>query len=167
MPVRIFCFFPSFPDLDSPSIGAAILSHHVDTFTLVAAFLLFSIGCLNTLVGLIFRESSKSKRSITSWREHAKSALPTHVAGVDIRPVVSHATPTFVSNMWKDNDEKGRASEAGSGKSGFGFGRQGEKAAGLKGTFSSRGPVSVGTKNECIPRIFDLETYRIPAAIRP
>jgi len=119
-------------------IGAAILSHHVDTFTLVAAFLLFSIGCLNTLVGLIFRESSKSKRSITSWREHAKSALPTHVAGVDIRPVVSHATPTFVSNMWKDNDEKGRASEAGSGKSGFGFGRQGEKAAGLKGYLISK-----------------------------
>ena len=117
-----------------PSIGAAILSHHVDTFTLVAAFFLFSVGCVNILVGLIFRESSKSKRSITSWREHAKSALPTHVAGVDVRPVASFATPT--SNMWGGNDEKTRASEAGSGKFGFGFGRQGEKTAGLKGTLS-------------------------------
>lgn len=122
--------------LTSPSIGAAILSHYVDTFTLVAAFFLFSIGCVNIFVGLIFRESSKSKRSITSWREHAKSALPTHVAGVDVRPVVSHATPTFVSNMWSGNDDKSLASEARSGKSGLGFSRQGEKAAGLKGTES-------------------------------
>jgi len=119
-------------------IGAAILSHHVDTFTLVAAFFLFSVGCVNILVGLIFRESSKSKRSITSWREHAKSALPTHVAGVDVRPVASYATPTFVSNMWGGIDEKTPASEAGSGKSGFGFGRQGEKAAGLKGYLISK-----------------------------
>ncbi|KAJ2935337.1 hypothetical protein H1R20_g1757, partial [Candolleomyces eurysporus] len=44
-------------------IGAAILSHRVDTFTLVAAFFLFSIGCLNVLLGLIFREGAKSKSS--------------------------------------------------------------------------------------------------------
>lgn len=116
-----------------PSIGAAILSHHVDTFTLVAAFFLFSVGCVNIFVGLVFRESAKSKRSITSWREHAKSALPTHVAGVDIRPVVSHATPAFVSNMWAGNDEKVHRSDTESSQSGLGFGRQGEKAAGLKG----------------------------------
>lgn len=85
------------------------------------------------LVGLIWRESAKSKRSITSWREHAKGALPTHVAGVDVRPVMAAGPPSFVSNMWGGNDEKNRASEAGSGKSGLGFGRQGEKAAGLKG----------------------------------
>lgn len=114
-------------------IGAAILSHRVDTFTLVAAFFLFSVGCLNILVGLIWRESAKSKRSITSWREHAKGALPTHVAGVDVRPAMAAGPPSFVSNMWGGNDEKNRASEAGSGKSGLGFGRQGEKAAGLKG----------------------------------
>ncbi|GLB44151.1 hypothetical protein LshimejAT787_1600810 [Lyophyllum shimeji] len=118
-------------------IGAAILSHRVDTFTLVAAFFLFSVGCLNILVGLIWRESAKAKRSITSWREHAKSALPTHVAGVDVRPMMS-AAPSFVSNVWSGSDDKARASEAGSGKSGFGFGRQGEKAAGLKGYLISK-----------------------------
>ncbi|KAG6857033.1 hypothetical protein H0H87_010706, partial [Tephrocybe sp. NHM501043] len=112
-------------------IGAAILSHHVDTFTLVAAFFLFSIGCLNILVGLIWRASVKSKRSVTSWREHAKSVLPTHVAGVDVRPAMSAApsAPSVISNMFTGSDS---ASQTGSSKSGFGFGRQGEKAAGLK-----------------------------------
>lgn len=121
-------------------IGAAILSHRVDTFTLVAAFFLFSVGCLNILVGLIWRESAKAKRSVTSWRDHAKSALPTHVAGVDVRPAMSAASstaPSFVSNMWGGND-KARTSESGSAKSGFGFGRQGEKAAGLKGYLISK-----------------------------
>ncbi|KAG5646184.1 hypothetical protein DXG03_004237 [Asterophora parasitica] len=123
-------------------IGAAILSHRVDTFTLVAAFFLFSVGCLNILVGLIFRQSAKSKRSITSWREHAKSALPTHVAGVDVRPAmdaaVSHA-PSFVSSMWGGNGEKTPATGSmKSTKSGLGFGRQGEKAAGLKGYLISK-----------------------------
>ncbi|KAG6911083.1 hypothetical protein DXG01_004598 [Tephrocybe rancida] len=122
-------------------IGAAILSHRVDTFTLVAAFFLFSVGCLNILVGLIWRASAKSKRSVTSWREHAKSALPTHVAGVDVRPVMSAATsagasaPSVISNMFTGSD---RASQADSSKSGFGFGRQGEKTAGLKGYLISK-----------------------------
>jgi len=95
-------------------IGAAILSQHVNTFTLVSAFFLFSIGCLNVLVGLIFRESAKSKRSITSWREHAKSALPAY-------------------NISKESVESTQDRFAG-----FGFGRQGEKAAGLKGYFISK-----------------------------
>jgi len=113
-------------------LGAAILSHHVDEFSLVAAFFLFAIGCLNMLAGLIFRQSAKSKRSITSWREHAKSALPTHVAGIDIRPVAS-AAPSFVSSVFK-GDEK----EPGEAKIGYGFGVQGERAAGLKGYLISK-----------------------------
>lgn len=121
-------------------IGAAILSHRVDTFTLVSAFLLFSLGCLNILLGLIFRESAKSKRSVTSWREHAKSALPTHVAGVDVRPVMNAGPPSFVSSVF--GDEKGRHSTASettsSSKAGYGFGRQGEKSAAMKGYFISK-----------------------------
>ncbi|KAJ7153544.1 hypothetical protein C8R43DRAFT_449784 [Mycena crocata] len=113
-------------------LGAAILSHHVDEFTLVAAFFLFAIGCLNMLAGLIFRQSAKSKRSITSWRDHAKSALPTHVAGVDIRPVAS-AAPSFVSSVFK-GDEK----PPGEAKIGYGFGTHGERAAGLKGYLISK-----------------------------
>jgi len=113
-------------------LGAAILSHHVDEFSLVAAFFLFAIGCLNMLAGLIFRQSAKSKRSVTSWREHAKNALPTHVAGVDIRPVAT-AAPSFVSSVFK-SDEKA----PGDATSGNGFGLAGERAAGLKGYLISR-----------------------------
>ena len=111
-----------------PSLGAAILSHHVDEFSLVAAFFLFAIGCLNMLTGLIFRQSAKSKRSITSWREHAKNSLPTHVAGVDIRPVAT-AAPSFVSSVFKNQEKEAKV--------GHGFGLEGERAAGLKGTSAS------------------------------
>ncbi|KAG6812916.1 hypothetical protein H0H92_015468 [Tricholoma furcatifolium] len=118
-------------------IGAAILSHHVDTFSLVAAFFLFAIGCLNILVGLIWRASVKSKRSITSWREHAKNALPTHVAGVDVRAAasVASAAPSFVSHVFSGSKS---ASESEDGKSGLGFGTRGERAAALKGFFISK-----------------------------
>lgn len=98
-------------------IGAAVLSHHVDDFSLVSAFFLFSIGCLNMLFGLIFRASAKSKRSILSWREEKKSVLP-------------HSD---ISSL------------AGS-KIGYGFGRQGEKAAARNGYPTISAPI------ESLPR---------------
>jgi len=79
-------------------LGAAVLSHHVDDFSLVSAFFLFSIGCLNMFFGLIFRASAKSKRAILSWREEKKSVLP-----------------------------QSDASTLASSKLGYGFGRQSEK----------------------------------------
>jgi len=133
-------------------IGAAILSHHVDTFTLVSAFFLFSLGCVNVFLGLIFRESAKSKRSLTSWREHAKGALPTHVAGIDVRPIATSG-PSFISNLYTGGSTSTHSPSIGRtgsiskedhnpGKdttsSGFGFGRQGEKIAGLKGYLISK-----------------------------
>jgi hypothetical protein len=57
--------------------------------------------------GLIFRASGKSKRSILSWREEKKTIIPTSVRFGD----------------------KSDASTLGSSKTGYGFGRQGEKAA--------------------------------------
>lgn len=123
-----------FDELGPHRIGAAVLSHRVDTFTLVAAFFLFSIGCLDILVGLIWRESARAKRSLTSWREQAKSVLPTHVAGVDVQPAMSKATSTassVVSSLFTGKDQS-------SSKAGFGFGRQGEKVAGLNGRLSWR-----------------------------
>lgn len=103
------------------SIGATVLSHHVDDFTLVSAFLLFAMGCVNVLAGLVFRESAKVKRSIRAWRDEKNGVLPT--AG------------TFRSSMF--GGQKADVSEFGvrSSKAGFGFGRQGEKQAGLKGMF--------------------------------
>ncbi|KAG2151066.1 uncharacterized protein EDB93DRAFT_1140812 [Suillus bovinus] len=56
-------------------IGASVLSHFVKVFPLVSGFFLFSIGCLNILIGLIFRERVKSTRSILSFRDRAEDML--------------------------------------------------------------------------------------------
>ncbi|KAF8077637.1 hypothetical protein FPV67DRAFT_1403412 [Lyophyllum atratum] len=117
-------------------ISTQILSHHVDDFTLVAAFFLFAIGCINMLLGLIFRESAKERRSITSWRADAKPTLPTHS---DARPGFLNASPPFVSRQFTGEKELDRPDTAefntwrSTEKAGYGFGRQGEKAAGLRG----------------------------------
>ncbi|KAJ3853508.1 hypothetical protein EV368DRAFT_64048 [Lentinula lateritia] len=116
-------------------IGAQILSHHVDEFTLVSAFFLFSLGCLNMFIGLIFRESVKSKRSITSWRSESKAVLPTiH----DPRPVFVNVTPAYTGNSEKPQLASEFGSIRSTDKSGYGFGRQGEKAAGLRGFILQR-----------------------------
>jgi hypothetical protein len=98
----------------------------------VSAFFLFAIGCLNILLGLIFRESAKDKRSITSWRSDSKKVLP-----LSYDPKTA-SSPSFLSSTYKE--EKGRQSDDFIGgfkgdKAGYGFGRQGEKQAGLKGAF--------------------------------
>ncbi|KAJ7824700.1 hypothetical protein B0H13DRAFT_1919024 [Mycena leptocephala] len=93
-------------------IGAQILSHHVDDFTLVSAFFLFSIGCLNMLLGLIFREGAKSKRSLRAKRDN--------------KGIIAEG-PQFVNASRNSTD-----------KANYGFGRQGEKAAGLRGFMIQR-----------------------------
>ena len=115
----------------------------MDEFSLVAAFFLFSLGCVNILLGLIFRESAKSRRSITSWREQDKDnkgVLPTIQAP---RQLVMSPGGT-----WNEKEREayggygydGEASRSGSlssQKSGMGFGRQGEKAAMARGAFAA------------------------------
>jgi len=121
-------------------IGAAILSHHVDNFNLVAAFFLFSVGCLNMLLGLIFREEAKEKRSITSWRSESGETLPTHSKFA--------SAPSFISSTYSDEKSPNNDEHVGgfrNEKAGYGFGRQGEKQAGLKG-FTLARPV------EALPR---------------
>ncbi|KAF8647461.1 hypothetical protein AX16_006667 [Volvariella volvacea WC 439] len=125
-------------------IATQILSHHVDDFTLVAAFFLFSIGCLNILLGLIFRQSAKSKRSILSWREEKKGILPTIIEsrlppGTHIPGTFSFSFPGTKSksnnnSRNSDNNEKSGYPDF----SGMGFGRQAEKAAGLRGFVISK-----------------------------
>ncbi|KAG8989886.1 hypothetical protein FRB90_002027 [Tulasnella sp. 427] len=126
--------------------AASILSHHVEEFPLVSAWFLFAIGCLNIILGLLYRSDIKVKRSITTFREtKAKELLP---------GPVQNAAPSFkiletsVGSIFS-HDEKGRLSRnntgasqqsgdhsAGGFGSGYGFGRQGEKAANLKGKTS-------------------------------
>ncbi|KAJ7193880.1 hypothetical protein GGX14DRAFT_587996 [Mycena pura] len=124
-------------------IGAQILSLHVvDEFTLVSAFFLFSIGCLNMLLGLVFREGAKSKRSL---RGEKKKGL---IIG-DIRPHVLDTAPQFQipasAGAYPGAQEKSAddvaasfASWKSTDKAGYGFGRQGEKAAGLRGFLLQR-----------------------------
>ncbi len=106
------------------SIGATVLSHHVDKFTLVAAFFLFSLGCLNMTLGLIFREHAKSMRSISAWKGSNDGTLPMHTGDL--------ATPKFRPSLF--GGKPANASDRGDRSNGFGFGNQGEKQAGLKGT---------------------------------
>jgi len=108
-------------------IGAAVLSHHVDDFSLVSAFFLFSIGCLNIVVGLIWRASVKPKRSLTAWKERAKDVLPPPVTGL-----MSSNQP-FMSGVFTGSDRPMSPEEVLATRPGFGFGRQGEKKAALKG----------------------------------
>ncbi|EAU88919.1 hypothetical protein CC1G_10565 [Coprinopsis cinerea okayama7 len=119
-------------------IATQILSHHVDDFTLVSAFFLFSLGCVNMLLGLIFRAGAKEKRSIRGWRAETKGVLPKEKDG---RPVFATPTPTYISNSFTGASmvEKGgylperSDSWRSTDKAGLGFGRQAEKAAGLRG----------------------------------
>lgn len=121
--------------------AASILSHHVDTFPLVSAWLLFAVGCINILLGIALRKHIKVDRSIHTFREaKAKELLPA--------PIQS-AVPGFKileTSIGSVFDKKGDISRNNTGRSGsdmtersfggYGFGRQGEKAAGIKGTSS-------------------------------
>ena len=119
-------------------IGATILSHHVDDFTLVAAFLLFALGCVNMLLGLVFREGAKTKRALWAWKEHAKGVLPTtqvKIGGkkVDIRPQFTRPQSGFVSAFFAGKGGRQPNEEVAHEKAGFGFGTAGEKKAQFKG----------------------------------
>ncbi|KAF9017217.1 hypothetical protein BDZ89DRAFT_1165851 [Hymenopellis radicata] len=117
-------------------MAAQILSHHCDDFPLVSAFFLFSVACLNMLLGLIFRESAKQRRSITAWRSDTKGILPT---SMDTRPTFVAVSPAVVSAHFTGESDKSIGSfRSTSDKAALGFGRQGEKAAGLKGFLLQR-----------------------------
>jgi hypothetical protein len=112
-------------------LGAAVLSHHVSEFPLVSAFLVFSVGCLNILLGLIFRERVKAKRSIRQWKEGNKEALPT----TGKMPVYNVAFPQQGGYTGGSYDEKAgwRSGSISSQKQGLGFGRRGEMFAASQG----------------------------------
>lgn len=113
-------------------IGATILSHFVDDFTLVAAFFLFAIGCLNILLGLIFGVKAKQKRSIRAWRSDSQDILPPIS---EKRPAFTRPDSSYVASFFKSTEKQGFGAASTNGStSGLGFGTQGEKAAGLKGT---------------------------------
>ena len=71
------------------------------------------------MLGLIFREHAKSRRSIRAWKANDAGTLPMHTGNL--------RSPSFRSSLF------GGKSAGSSKPSGFGFGVQGEKQAGLKG----------------------------------
>ncbi|KAL5498438.1 hypothetical protein ACEPAH_2580 [Sanghuangporus vaninii] len=134
-------------------IGAAILSHHVDDFTLVSAFFLFAIGCLNMLTGLVFREKGKAKRSILSWRaEKKKGILPLPSVVSDrigahagpFKPIFTGQPPSFMSRDSRSDEKATLETDASDEKpyvgfsKGYGWGRRAEKLAAGMGTLISR-----------------------------
>jgi len=118
-------------------IGAAVLSHHVGTFALVSAFFLFSVGCLNLAFGLIFRSSLKQSRDIQSWRHGQVPDLPSHSPRKAPWSFIEGSPKSAPSALFKDQYTGGSNSPSLQGRS-LGFGRQGEKAAHLKGFMISK-----------------------------
>ena len=124
-----------------PRISTQILSHFVEDFTLVSAFFLFIIGCLNILLGLIFRESVKNKRSISFWGAKIKSVLPTFRCD---RPIFVNINPLAISKPREVTPYRvrldltasynGSESWSSTEKAQYGFGRQGDESAALRGT---------------------------------
>jgi len=134
--------------------AASILSHHVDDFPLVAGFFLFVIGCFNILLGLIFRQSAKDKRSIMTFRQaKAEELLPAPLQGYgkDIRVLQTSMGSIFSPNQSEKaaglaRADTGSTFHSSGAKSagrpgagaGFGFARQGEKMAAMGGFFVNR-----------------------------
>jgi hypothetical protein len=106
--------------------------------------------------GLIFREKAKSKRSVTSWREHAKGVLPTPVqhglgAAKTLSPHLRSWSSEKRKSVWfNDSLSHKKSNESNDGLnrdfSGMGFGRRAEKAAALKGFMLAK-PVQSSPKH--------------------
>lgn len=81
-------------------------------------------------LGLIFREKAKSLRSIRAWRkEEDPGALPMHTGDIPT------PTPTFHPSLFGGSAADSDSSSDRSDKvNRLGFGRQGERQAGPKGT---------------------------------
>ena len=105
-------------------IGATILSHFVDDFTLVAAFFLFSLGCLNILLGLIFGVKAKQKRSIRAWRSDSDDVFSSFGKKP---PTFAHPGNAYMKSLFLSEEIHQPAS------SGLGFSNSAEKVTSLRG----------------------------------
>jgi len=149
-------FFVTFMPVLGPDFGvgilgglewitaASILSHHVGDFPLVAAWLLFAFGCINILLGLFFRAAIKTDRSITTFRDtKARELLPAPVQSVTPHFKILETSVGSIfeekGSLSKNNTGTSAGSHSSSGiASGYGFGRQAEKAAWLRGFMVAR-----------------------------
>jgi hypothetical protein len=94
-------------------LGATILSHHVNTFTLVASWFLTVMGFINMLLGLIFREKIHEKRS-WSLRDRARDVVPSvNIAGVRVDPLdaAERAAQVFKEKPWAPRHDEHDSTE--------------------------------------------------------
>lgn len=120
----------------------------LERFTRMSLFSILSVLITNmiTTQGLTFRASIKTKRSITSWRDKAptlprstqdfRDAASAKAAGVFGAAGSVFTNVTGNSHMSEKEQLPSGASNVPSNTAthgGYGFGRQGEKHAGLKG----------------------------------
>jgi hypothetical protein len=144
-------------------ISASILSHHVDDFSLVSAFFLFSVGCINMLLGLFFRERVKNYRSYFWWKKQGEPIIPQHVGSFAKPLTLNTNVPSVASYQHSrsgssagsyysektgygygadkksqyeqdyDNIAAARAGSPQDNRAGFGFGTAGQKQAAMRG----------------------------------
>jgi len=145
-------FFEDFMPVFGPQFGvgilgavqviltASVLSHHVDTFPLGAAWFLFVMGVFNIFLGLIFRSHIKDTRAFATFREErAKQLLPSPLTGY--RGLETANGPIFTTRNLKRDPTGGSAASSGMSSMSHGFGRKGEKVAASNG-FVISAPVS-------------------------
>lgn len=137
-------------------IGAQVLSHYCDLFPQVTSWLLFIIGCLNIVAGLVFRSKAKPKRLIFSWENVSSLTPQTRMAATawDMvsekrRPApsttsegsVGGSQPPLSRSASQHSDTPLLPSanvQPGARFGGFGFGKQGERQAAERGFKISR-----------------------------
>ncbi|TYJ54965.1 hypothetical protein B9479_004377 [Cryptococcus floricola] len=135
-------------------IGAQVLSHYCDLFPQVSSWILFIVGCLNILAGIFLREKAKQKRLIFSWENVSSLTPQTRMAATAWDMVSEKRKPSAKdpeTNLARHNttasDTPLLASDTpllpnrttpGAKFGGFGFGKQGEKAAAERGWKISR-----------------------------
>lgn len=89
-------------------LSIQILSHFVDDFTLVSAFSLFGLGCINILLGIIFSQSAKVKRSIRYWRGDIRSSSQDNLNSVFVNnsiPLTDLSSTSEAPSIKRQEDE--------------------------------------------------------------
>ncbi|KAK1925779.1 hypothetical protein DB88DRAFT_539192 [Papiliotrema laurentii] len=130
-------------------IGAQVLSHYCDLFPQVTSWLLFIVGCFNILIGIFMRTGAKRKRLIFSWENVSSLTPQTRLAATAWDMVTEKRNPTPTAshgpNLSRTTSQHSDApllpensTAPGARFGGFGFGKQGEKAAAAKGFKISR-----------------------------
>ncbi|ODN84124.1 hypothetical protein L202_00134 [Cryptococcus amylolentus CBS 6039] len=128
-------------------IGAQVLSHYCDLFPQVSSWILFIVGCLNILIGIFLREKAKEKRLIFSWENVSSLTPQTRMAATAWDMVTEKRKPSAKdpetdlarhNTTASDTPLLPNRTTPGAKFGGFGFGKQGEKAAAERGWKISR-----------------------------